>query len=146
MLRFRLYALVEAAAIRSTVLRYAGVPIATRVSFFFFFSSSLFGDVAFSEHFFVPFPLSLYMEIRVRRKENSINQKSIRVVVLVLCAASPVGEKRYYLNVSNLLSFDLPGRGGDEPNSSNTPSSKNNIWVQRPTWLVFHRNTLGLCW
>ena len=33
---FRLYAFVEAAAIRSIVLRYAGVPIATRVCFFFF--------------------------------------------------------------------------------------------------------------
>ena len=31
---FRLYAFVEAAALRSIVLRYAGVPIATRVSFF----------------------------------------------------------------------------------------------------------------
>ena len=35
---FRLYAFVEAAALRSIVLRYyAGVPIATRVSFFFLF-------------------------------------------------------------------------------------------------------------
>ena len=33
---FRLYAFVEAAALRSIVLRYAGVPIATRVSFIFF--------------------------------------------------------------------------------------------------------------
>ena len=33
--RFRLYAFVEAAALRSIVLRYAGAPIATRVSFFF---------------------------------------------------------------------------------------------------------------
>ena len=32
---FRLYAFVEAASLRSTVLRYAGAPIATRVSFFF---------------------------------------------------------------------------------------------------------------
>ena len=31
---FRLSAFVEAAALRSIVLRYAGVPIATRVSFF----------------------------------------------------------------------------------------------------------------
>ena len=34
---FRLYAFVEAAALRSIVLRYAVVPIATCVSFFFFF-------------------------------------------------------------------------------------------------------------
>ena len=34
---FRLYAFVEAAALRSIVLRYAGAPIATRVSFFSFF-------------------------------------------------------------------------------------------------------------
>ena len=34
---FRLYAFVEAAALCSIVLRYAGVPIATRVSFFYFF-------------------------------------------------------------------------------------------------------------
>ena len=56
LLRFRLYAFVEAAALRSIVLRYAGAPIAIRVSF------SFFGDVAFSEYFFVPFPLSLCME------------------------------------------------------------------------------------
>ena len=34
---FRLYAFVEAAAFRSIVLPCASVPIATRVSFFFFF-------------------------------------------------------------------------------------------------------------
>ena len=55
-IRFRLYAFVEAAALRSIVLRYASAPIATRVSF------SFFRDVAFSEYFFVPFPLSLCME------------------------------------------------------------------------------------
>ena len=33
---FRLYAFVEAAALRSIVLRYAGVPKATRFFFFFF--------------------------------------------------------------------------------------------------------------
>ena len=32
---FRLYAVVEAAALRSIVLRYAGAPVAPRVSFFF---------------------------------------------------------------------------------------------------------------
>ena len=36
LLRFRLYAFVEAAALRSIVLRYTGAPIATRVSFFLF--------------------------------------------------------------------------------------------------------------
>ena len=46
LLRFRLYAFVEAAALRSIVLRYAGALIATLVSF------SFFGDVAFSEYFF----------------------------------------------------------------------------------------------
>ena len=35
LLRFRLYAFVEAAALCSIVLRYAGAPIATRVSLFF---------------------------------------------------------------------------------------------------------------
>ena len=35
LLRSRLYAFVEAAALRSIVLRYAGAPIATRVSDFF---------------------------------------------------------------------------------------------------------------
>ena len=57
LLRFRLYDFVEAAALRSIVLRYASPPIATRLFFFFFFL-----DVAFSEYFFVPFPLSLCME------------------------------------------------------------------------------------
>ena len=37
MLRFRIYAFVEAAALCSIVLRYAGAPIATRVSFFLLF-------------------------------------------------------------------------------------------------------------
>ena len=66
---FCLYAFAEAAALRSIVLRYAGAPITTRVSFFYFFSPFLFlflfGDVAFSEYF-VPFPLSLCMDNRVR--------------------------------------------------------------------------------
>ena len=35
LLRFRLYAFVEAAALRSIVLRYTGAPIAKRGSFFF---------------------------------------------------------------------------------------------------------------
>ena len=49
-----IYAFVEAAALRSIDLRYAGVPIATPVSFFYFI-------FAFSEYF-VPFPLSLCIE------------------------------------------------------------------------------------
>ena len=56
LLCFRLYTFVEAAALRSIVLRYAGAPITTRVFFFFL------GDVAFSEYCFVPFTLSLCME------------------------------------------------------------------------------------
>ena len=36
LLRFHRYAFVEAAVLRSVVLRYAGAPIATRVSFFLF--------------------------------------------------------------------------------------------------------------
>ena len=48
---FRIYAFfVEAAALCSAVLRYAGAPIATRVSFCFYF-----GDVAFSEYFLYHF-------------------------------------------------------------------------------------------
>ena len=36
LLRFRLYGFIEAAVLRSIGLRYAGRPIATRVSFFIF--------------------------------------------------------------------------------------------------------------
>ena len=50
------HAFVEAAALRSIVLRYASAPIATRVYFYFF------GNIAFSEYFFVPFPIPLCME------------------------------------------------------------------------------------
>ena len=56
LLRFCLYAFVEAAALRSIVLRYASAPIATRVSF------SFLGDVAFS----AISALSLYGEYVVR--------------------------------------------------------------------------------
>ena len=63
---YQVYAFVEAAALRSIVLRYAGVPIATCVSFFFFL---LFFVVVYLEmslfpsiYIFVPFPLSLCME------------------------------------------------------------------------------------
>ena len=44
---FRLYAFVEAATLRSIVLRYAGAPIAICISFF--------GDVDFSEYFLYHF-------------------------------------------------------------------------------------------
>ena len=54
LLRFRLYAFVEAAA-----LRYARVPIATRVSFFFL---SVYLEMSLFPSFFGPSPLSLCME------------------------------------------------------------------------------------
>ena len=57
LLRFRLYAFVEAEALRSIVIQYSGAPIATRVSF------SFLGDVAFSEYFLYHFRfLFIYME------------------------------------------------------------------------------------
>ena len=65
---FRLYAFVEAAALRSIVLRYAGVPIATLVSFFFLF----FVVVVYLEMSLFPsifcniFAFSLYGEYVVR--------------------------------------------------------------------------------
>ena len=51
---FRLYAFVEAAALRSIVLRYAGVPIATRFFLFLFFfllEMSLFPSVLYHFRF-----------------------------------------------------------------------------------------------
>ena len=64
LLRFRLlYAFfVETAALRSIVLRYAGAPIATRVSFFLSFC--FFGDVAFSEYFFYNFHFLFAWRVR----------------------------------------------------------------------------------
>ena len=59
LLRFRLHAFAEAAALRSIVLRYAGAPIATR--FFFFF-----GDVAFSDYYFL-YQFRFLFVWRVRR-------------------------------------------------------------------------------
>ena len=56
LLRFHLYAFVEAAALRSIVLRYAGAPIATRV----FFGGG--GDSLFPGIFCTIFSLSLCME------------------------------------------------------------------------------------
>ena len=57
LLRFRLDAFVEAAALRSIVLRYAGAPIATRVSFLFIWTRRFFRVFVF-----VPLTLSLRME------------------------------------------------------------------------------------
>ena len=54
----------KAAALRSIVIRYAGAPIATRVSFLISFC--LFGDVAFSELFCTFAAFSLYGEYVVR--------------------------------------------------------------------------------
>ena len=64
---FFVSALVEVAALRSIILRYAGIPIATRVSFFFFFSFFYYFFVyleisLFPSIVFVHFPLSLCME------------------------------------------------------------------------------------
>ena len=61
LLPFRLYAFVEAAALRSIVLRYAGAPIATRGSFFLFFLLFVW-RCRFFRVFFVPFPFSFCME------------------------------------------------------------------------------------
>ena len=61
LLRFRLYDFVEAAALCSIVLRYAGVPIATHVSFFFFFFF-FFLFIWRCRFFRVFFPVSLCME------------------------------------------------------------------------------------
>ena len=65
LLRFRLYAVVEAATLRSIVLRYAGAPIATRVSFFLFpflyLETSLFPSIFCTIDVF-----SLYGEYAVR--------------------------------------------------------------------------------
>ena len=60
---FRLYAFVEAAALRVIVLQYAGVPIATLVSFFLFFFLYFFLFIWRRCRFVrVFFPLSLCME------------------------------------------------------------------------------------
>ena len=66
LLRFRLYVFVEAAALRSTVLRYAGAPIATHTCFFLF-SFLLIWRCRVFRVFFVPLPFfSLYGEYVVR--------------------------------------------------------------------------------
>ena len=68
---FRLYAFVEAVALRSIVLRYAGVPIATRAYFlrsiFFPFFIFLFGDVVFSEFLFCFYCFRFLFVWRVHR-------------------------------------------------------------------------------
>ena len=64
MLRFRLYAFVEAAALRSIALMYAWAPIATRVSFLFpfvYLEMSLFPSIFCAVAVF-----SLYEEYVVR--------------------------------------------------------------------------------
>ena len=76
LLRFRLYAFVEAAALRSIVLRYAGAPITPRV---FLFSFCLFGDVAFPEYFLVPLPFSL-----INSMESMSYVLSFRMVLFYL--------------------------------------------------------------
>ena len=64
LLLFRLHAFVEAAALRSIVLRYAGALIATRVPFFFIY---FFRDVTFSKYFLHHIVVfSLYREYVVR--------------------------------------------------------------------------------
>ena len=59
LLRFRLYAFVEAATLRSVVLRYAGAPTAIHVSFFFLWFN---WRCRFFRVFFVPLSSSLRME------------------------------------------------------------------------------------
>ena len=61
---FRPYVFVEAAALRSIVLQYTGVPIATRVFFFLFLSLFLFFFLFIwrCRFFRILFPLSLCME------------------------------------------------------------------------------------
>ena len=64
---FRLYAFVEAAALHSIVLRYAGVPIATCVSFFLFFHFFAYLEMSlFPSIFFTISAFSLYGEYVVR--------------------------------------------------------------------------------
>ena len=58
--RFLIYAFVEAVAFRSIVFRYAGAPIATRVSFFF--SPLYIWTCRFFRVFFVPLPFCHCME------------------------------------------------------------------------------------
>ena len=60
LLRFRIYAFVEAAALRSNVLRYPGAPIATCVSVFLLFL----WECCFFRVFFVPLPFFFVWRVR----------------------------------------------------------------------------------
>ena len=91
---FVFYDFVEAAALRSIALRYAGAPIATRVSFFFFemslFPSSMFCTISafalYGEYVVRSFLLRIvffYLVtpgwiFNISLSENSINQSIIR--------------------------------------------------------------------
>ena len=74
---FRIYAFVEAVALRSVDLRYVGAPIATRVSFFLSFSLLFIWRCRFFRVFFVPYPLSLCIE-------STSNVLSFRMVFFYL--------------------------------------------------------------
>ena len=66
MLRFCLYAIVEAATLRSIILRYAGAPIATHTCFFVFFPFVYSEMSLFPSIFFIIPAFSLYGEYVVR--------------------------------------------------------------------------------
>ena len=62
-LRFHLYSFIEAAVLRSFVLRYAGAPLASRVSFFFSFFLFFYLEISlFPSIFLVTLPFYLCME------------------------------------------------------------------------------------
>ena len=94
LLRFRLYAFVEAAALRSIVLRYAGAPIATR--FFVFFWRRHFFRV-----FFVPFPLSLCME-------STSYVLSFRMVFFYLVATGWIFDISFYVRIQSTNQSAFP--------------------------------------
>ena len=94
---FRLHVFVKAAALRSIVLRYAGVPIATRVSFFLsFFFFTFYLEMMMSLYFFLYhfhflfvwrarrtfFPSGWCFFYLVTTGWNSINQSIICCVVV----------------------------------------------------------------
>ena len=66
LLRFRLYAFIEAAALRSIVLRYAGAPIDTHVFLRFFFRFVYLEKSLFPSIFGLIAVFSLYGEYVVR--------------------------------------------------------------------------------
>ena len=94
LLRFRLYAFVEAAALRSIVLRYAGAPIAT--CFFGFFWRRHFFRV-----FFVPFPLSLCME-------STSYVLSFRMVFFYLVATGWIFDISIYVRIQSTNQSAFP--------------------------------------